>query len=1088
MKTRSTALLALGLLLGIATPLLADEPEAELKFIDELVARGYPDLALEYMETKLSPQVQAKLGSALVLEKAKCRVATAAQEVDEAKRADAYAKARQDFETFLKSNAMDPRAADANLELGRLNTEEGKLRLRNKEYDKARAAFDAADAGLKNGVTQLDDQFKKADAKTEDGKALQRNLLQAKRQAAYERALSAFYKALTFHTNEEGVQRGNQIEKEAISQFDKIIADADSPFHWQAQAWLVTCYDEIDRKKEAKQAYAKVMNTATGPGADAGKRLALYFYMRFLKNDRDTKDPPGEIIKIGRQWQTTYRNFLNTPEGCGVRFQLADAYFDRATAAYDKNKKSLEARQDFKEARELYAALEYPTNEYSTRAREQKLRVIVVMTQKQDPKTLNNFEDCHVQAQLQAALMSEDQKELEKVRKEAKDPDDVKKKAAEVEKQRQEHFRTMIESLERALALPPEVQGTPQQQAECREMLAYAYLAQGDLYRAVVFAEDLARTEPRSETASAAAAYALDAYSQIVAKDQAALAAPDVQEAKDDDPVKRGLKAQLDADRNRLRKLAQMMEQKWPNNPATDTARFQMADLLLREKNYQDAIVLLGRIANTFGNYNYARYQLALAAEQMSREETKNDGSKLTDADKAAYQKQAIDTLVAIKDSNDPYSAMVYVLAQVDLARIYFYDKKYKEVLDLAMTLEKVLDNPKFDKTRDELRPRVDTLVLYAKYARARSADEAGDFAEVLKLVEPEITKLDSQVDKQTGKLPEFTDVERRSLVRALLGIALRAYVQQKNLPQAKKVLELAQKTAGEGEPITAVLLPVVGQLRKQMDDLRGKKDIASQQKLKDFQQSFETFLDELAKQPALSLEIHLFLAQSYASLDQHAKAADMLRRKQVPAPTEDPKPEPGKEKDAAFEKRVSDNQLARAARLMLGQELRLAKKLDDAEKILKEVKDSTWGKQNLQVHREWILLLQDKGNFAGKGGAIREWDTLMKAIQPRIADKATRNDFKEFYYECYFHLTECFVLNATKNISDPAKRKPWIERAAKFMVDLGSIEDKWGTAATKARFVELVKQEPALLEELRKQAPAVADDLLAPKADSEKK
>jgi hypothetical protein len=1076
MKTTSAALLALSLLLGMATPLLADDPEAELKFIDELVNHKYPDLALEYMETRLSPQVAAKLGSALVLEKAKCRVATAAHEPDDAKRAEGYAKARQEFAAFLMSNAMDPRAADANLELGRLNTEEGKLLLRNKEYEKARAFFDATEAGLKSATTQFDEQLKKVDAKTEEGKALQRNLLKGKRQAAYERGLNAFYKAFTFHTNEETAQRGNQIEKEAISQFEKVVSDTDSPFRWQAQAWLVTCYDEIDRKKEAKQAYAKVMNTATGGDAEAGKRLALYFYMRFLKGDRETKDPPGEIIKIGRQWLDTpaYHDFLNSPEGCGVRFQLADAYLDRALAAYDKNKKSPDAQRDFKEARKLYADLEYPPNEYSSRAREQKLRIIVVMTQKQDPKTLNNFEDCHVQAQLQAALMAEDQKELEKARNDPKaKPDEVKKKAAEVEKQRTEHFRTMIEALQHALELPPEVQGNPQQQAEVREMLAYAYLAQGDLYRAAVFGEELARTEPRTESASAAAAYALDAYAQIVAKDQTALAAPEL-ENPENDATKKRLRGELEADRNRLRKLAQFMEQKWPKSAATDSARFQMADLFMRDKNYADAIQVLGRISDTFNNYNYARYQLALAAEQMSRADNK------TAAEKAAYEKQAIDTLTAIKDSNEPYSAMVCVLARVDLARIYFYNKQYSQVLEIATALEKALDNPKFEKTRDELRPRVDTLVLYATYAHARAADSAGKLAEVLKLVDPEIAKLKSQIDK-SGKLPEIVDAERRNLIRALLGMALRVHVQQNDMPKAQEVLDLARKTAGEDEPITAVLLPVVAQLRKQMDELREKKDAASQAQLKQFQQRFETFLDELAKQRSLGIEIYLFLAQSYASLDQHAKAADLLLRKKIPAPADDVKLEPGKENDPESQKKVRDNQLARAARLLLAQELRLAKKLDDAEKILKEVKESPWGKQNLQVYREWILLLQDQNKFAGKGGAIREWDALMKAIQPRMADKATRNEFKEFYYECYFHLTECFVLHANKNIADAEKRKPWIARAAKFMVDVGTLKDPstpWGTDATKARFAELVKQQPALLAELQKQNAGVAEDL----------
>ena len=61
--------------------------------------------------------------------------------------------------------------------------------------------------------------------------------------------------------------------------------------------------------------------------------------------------------------------------------------------------------------------------------------------------------------------------------------------------------------------------------------------------------------------------------------------------------------------------------------------------------------------------------------------------------------------------------------------------------------------------------------------------------------------------------------------------------------------------------------------------------------------------MDELSKQPSLGTEIVLFLAQSYASLENHTKAADMLRK--VPAQKPDPEPEKGKEKDPDYLKKL---------------------------------------------------------------------------------------------------------------------------------------------------------------------------------------
>ena len=91
----------------------ADKPY--LEFVRAMRAKGYDDLALDYLDglTKKGPKT---IQAFIPLEKARVRMDMADREGNMVQRAALYGKARQEFLDFAKARPNDPLAAEAELE------------------------------------------------------------------------------------------------------------------------------------------------------------------------------------------------------------------------------------------------------------------------------------------------------------------------------------------------------------------------------------------------------------------------------------------------------------------------------------------------------------------------------------------------------------------------------------------------------------------------------------------------------------------------------------------------------------------------------------------------------------------------------------------------------------------------------------------------------------------------------------------------------------------------------------------------------------------------------------------------------------
>jgi hypothetical protein len=1003
---RGLAVLSLAGLVSIV-PLRAGEPY--LEFVRALRASGKADLALQYLQSK-SQQPPPELATVLPLELAKTRLELAAVQPEAASRATLREQARTELATFLQKNPRHPLATEAALALTRIAGLRGKAELsqaraqETKEVQRtdllrARASFEEAAKQLQDARDRMKEQVGSgaATASQDEKEAL----IQAQAEAELELGINLLDQAQTYTEPAESTARAALLEKARDEILDKLAKrEPKTSLGWQALAWEGRCYLEDDDPPKARRILMEVINAEAGDQAETGRRLARYFRLQALAKMPEQKKALAEIVSAGEEWLRLYPHYLHAPEGYGVRFELATAYLKQAQAI---SKSSGQAREKYESARKQFQILEDSDNDYTAIAREHRLNIVLMTSldrTKGDILKLRDFEECYLRAEWERAKIAQAQKELT---------------GAKREQQRQLHLTSMVQALNRGLDLADPKNRTEDVQ-QARVLLAYAYVTLGDFYRAAVVGEELARTEPKSPRVAMAGAYALSAYAQLMAQQEKAGTA----------------KEDLEVARRRQRHLAEYIEQTWPTAQAADIARHMLGLMFVAEKDYGQAVEVLDRISSSYSDVTRSLSQLARAALQAQK------NGLQPPAGKPGYQERALASLARVPDlrsAAEPAMVRDYFTAELTLADIYYQRKQHDQLDALAQKLAKKLEGTE-EGIRQEFRSAVFSLSLYAKLGRGETDYQAGRYSKVRELLAPVVKEL-----KDPAQASQLTDLKEKNppLVRAVLGLALRASVQDNRVDQGKEILDILQKMFPENALEDLVLL--VQQVQIHLESLRRQGPSAAEQRKKTVA-SFTAFLDELRKQQAKNPkpEITLFLGQSYSSLDQHKRAAELFNGITRDAPPA----------------------LCHLARVLYARELRLGKDFTNAADVLQEIRATEWGMHYLEARKESILLLEDQEKYqlSRTQGAIPEWNQLMLSLRPKLQD----NKIKEQYFDCYYHLAYCIYKNALKK-SDPRLRQKEIHVAATFIARLAEQPDP-AIEACKKRFEELLTKEPLLKAE----------------------
>ncbi len=1026
---RSLWVAAIAVSLVTVVTVAAEEPP-HLEFARALRARQLPDYAIAYLE-KLLENPPPNLAPFLPLEIAKARLDQALLEPDGRQRARRQAQARAELEALLKSHPNHPSAAEARLEIAGILVEQARRQLqRARRHEtpasqrrgslRARGQLQSAGQQIQAVTRELDLQLARyGDPLTPQMRFERQRLVQAKLQAELEQGINLVDQAQTYVEQSELLPRG-EIIKKAAELFDKLAhRENANAVGALAQAWLMRCHQENGDPKAARRIYDTLLQQEGEP-AQAAKRLAGFLLLRVIADD-PLKNAAVEIRQAGENWLRNYRDYAHSPEGNGVCYELANAYVQLARRLYKQGAPPPTAQKLYDEALRLFRNLEGTENEYTSLARDQRLHLALNIAEERirgDIHKLKTSEDCFLRAQAEASR-------LDKIEKGSSGP--------KVGEQRKKHLEDIITALQRGLHLADSSASAPDM-IDAQYLLGKAYWLTGDSYRAAVLGEEVARFHQHSDRAPLASACALLAYAQLLAEQQRT----------------GGTSEGLHTDRDRLNKLAQYVEQAWPDDTAADVARHQRGLLLWSAKKYSEAVEVLAQIHEDYADATHSLYLLALAAKRAHEAGVKPPGGQ------PAYPQRALAALERIPEPGaevDTATLLAYLEAKLTLGAMLYNAHEHQRVQELAHTLARHVEaaaGMMDSKPLVEQRLRVLALCLLADYGQAEADYQAGRYGEACKRLDPILLRLQDPV--QAGQFAEIKDPQ---LLRSVLALAVRAHVQQGNLSRGREVLELLQRSAPENAH--EILVQLIQQLRAQMQELR-QQGQAGKARLDKTIANFSAFLDELGKQhdKIPKPEMILFLAQSYSQLERHGRALELLERIAEPAAAATPQ----------------EVQLYRAARLLSVRELRLERKFDKAKEVLQSILGTPqrpgWGQQSLEAQKERILLLQDQEFYSGRAGAIFGWNELMAQLRPKIGQD---NKYKEQYFECYYHLTYCVFKNALK-MSDAKKQREALHLAANFIVQLEISQPDRGGELSRKLFEELLQQEPLLkakYDELKK-------------------
>jgi hypothetical protein len=1065
----------LGTVAGAAAQ-VAEEPfDRQLDFVRKLQARGYADLALEYLDN-LQKHAPAHLSSELFLQLAHLRIQLA-RDKEPAQRLTLYEQARRELQKYIEKEKKERKLEEiqeVRLEIARLAGYEGEallnLALSREDPQQQEEMARKAEARFRLAGEEMDAVLKAYAQQLKDGKlpeekkqALQAQVLRIR----LERGKLHLDQARTYlDTDKLEVREKRGQEVEAARKVLETVAkdpEGSSPeASYLAYAWLIRVAYETQDPSKAQDYYQRLLKVRS-PEAQPAQRVARLIFLQNIRRDVTLKMSELEKIKLiqkeAEAWLKDYPTAKNSAEGQAVRFELARALAEEALATGKGDLKTPLSQKLAKRAQQLLADLAATDSEYSRQARQLDTLLSLKRLGEHKPiEQLKDFEECFLRARY----------EIFKIQELARKKDGGEKARRS---QQEEHLSNLAKILERALLLA-DARTLPSQRDEARYLLSVAYFEQGQVDKALAEAEKVARSRPASRWSAPAATLALQLLAQRLQKDPG------------DEAV-----------RQRLQSLAQWVVQEksqvWQNEPILPLARYQLALLAIREHKHAEAFEHLEKLPPDFSAYLFARSQAVFEALNAAKE-AKDPAQQQAWKDRA---RAVVRSLPPLPEQADVATCQMYFAAQIEYGKLLFEEGQqqarqgqldkanahYRELVQFISRLQPLIQQrgkviP--EGPRQQLAQALEALKKYGLLGEADLEYRRGNYDKVLA---PELAGGILQQVQKLAKDKEPIRLADYQLTGEILGLVLRAQVQKGKVADAQKTLNILQRLAdpeGRNFDPAAPLRSLLGELQAQVRELRAKKD---EKQLHKVLQAFSSFLDALTKQEGKNLSRNdlLFLASCYSSLGEFGKAAELYGRIQPPAgppkiqaaQANDPKNREAFEQEK--QKYEQDLQAYWFLQVLYAEALRKSKQYDQAKKVLDRILNTPEATGKLLALKEQILLLEDRAASQPDlwGNAILKWRDFLK--NPQLKQRAQDNEARKIYFEGYFHMVRCYYYYSQKSpkIKGTPRETAYLNIAADYIrkLEQGSPEG-WQIAGPL--FQEFLQQEPPLkkaYEQLKK-------------------
>jgi hypothetical protein len=922
-------------IIALTAALVVAQPPSPLELVRGLREHGQVDLAMEYLkDLEKNPRLTADEKAALSLEKAKCLLDASEDEPDEGTRTGMVTEAKEGLNAFLINHPNHPRMVEALLAVAKLTAMDAKEQLnRARRMDvpppsenpaEAKAREDAQDKQKLEAAkarplfllaskryTEASDRIRaKLDDKTLDPmirKTLDREAFEAELAGGINQFNTAeTYMPVSRVTGAEKAERNKFLEasKDTFAKLAK--GPSTNRTVWVARAWSAEVTYEQDDFTNATAEVTAILKSNVLEAED-GKRLARFFQLRrnYLAALGEKSLP--KVIAVEqelRNWLRAYGNPRKpTPEVYAVRYYLARVLQSLAENNIGPPKKdgtppviSNTARTQLTEAEKLYRALGQSDHDFTTRATRQRMAVVRRLLGEAD-QPLSSF-DTFEKAQMATLI------QMSKLATEEAKPKPDEKKVHNLR-------LSTIAVLERAreLATPAD------NQADVTDVLLrliYFYRITDQPYQEAVLGDHVARTLTKTTGGKAALAglFGLNGYLTATRSLRA-----------DMDPEL--LAAARKADRERAMSLARFLDEKFPNDNATDAARHQLASLLMDEKkNYPEAFEILTKIRTGYAQLTNVRLLEGYLVAELLNARADSGLPILPEAKKAEIFKRAVvDLSKAPKPAGVALEAEVrsYISARCRLASLMLAqgraDRKaeaanpgYNQALEISeQTLGAI---PTFDclmTTEGGMKKlNLDGLEMTmlardaharALYLRTRALINDGKLDEAEKALAPAIAEVqktgsvisaemkgwgtsgdDKDAAQKARILKIAAGVDRAHVEVILAGFRLR--VQQGKAAEGAALLDLMVKAGGSIEENLPVLELLGREMAAKMIDLQKKGMKAEAEALGG---GLAVLLEKIRAVPKLSSAQLLFIGQMLVAVKKYPEALETLKK--VPEP-----------------------------------------------------------------------------------------------------------------------------------------------------------------------------------------------------------
>ena len=1070
---------------GLSAGPAAAELPSPLELVRGLRENGQFGLALEYLKEVEGKPLSADDKAAVQLERAKCLLDASEEETDEGTRQGMIAEAKEMLHTFVTDHPRHPRAVEGLLTTAKLTSLDAKEQLgRARKMDvpppsteaDERAAREAAQQAQKKEAAGARPLFQLASKRFADASGLLRKRLDDKaldpfarrklEREVYEADLAAavnqFNLADTYYPEQalglpEKKQRNTFLEQ-AKKAFEALAdGPANSRTVWVARAWIAEIIYQQTDFAAADAAVERILRANVAAAAD-GKRLAYFFQVRHhvqeALGDGSAKKITASVTEMGN-WLRRFGNARKpTPEEFTLRYYLARVLHYQADLATPAPKPPAvlkvdgTARRQLVEAERLYRGLAQTENEYTSRAHRYRMAAVrkLLGEAAQPAASYTSFENAQMAALIHMGNVAAAVAKAEKLVA-ADAPDQKKIDAARAEAAAARG--RVIALLERARELAGP-QDSPADVADVFLRLIYFYREDRQPYRAAVLGEYVAHTL-KTGGGKAAMAGMLGLYGYLAAGER----------VRADDPE--AAQAARRADRDRAVALARFLDEKYPNDNATDAVRLQLAALLTGEKQLMPAYEMVIKIRPGFAGLTKAR----LLEAYLVRELTFPADAPLPEGDKARLYRRATGDLakvpkppaIAAEDEARDYLKARCQLAAMMLGQFRAdpatekRDAGFNQALNLSTAI--LAEVPTFDSMAadpkapaagrklnlDGQEMHLTALDVHTRalYLRARAMIDNNQLDGALALVQPTLdlvqkggalftpemkawasgrggTEPDADQKANIGQLAEGADRKRVDVILA----AFRVRVEQAKAAEAGALLDLMVKAGGSIEANLPLLEPVGRELAAKLTILRraGKEDEA-----KKMAAGLTVLLEKMRAVPNLKPSLILFLAQTLQAVGENDKALELLKK--VPAP-----------EVAGWETLTADKMPAdkpelpsqirnyERGQLVTAMALRGAKKYAEAEALLKGIVGDAgkpgWGSGKMYFRKELAELYEARAadtpnpkdaNLQWRY-AVQEWSTMFGMQRNRLAKMpegaapaavaAARNDYADAFFDVY--------------------------------------------------------------------------------------